>query len=166
MDPCQPRIPKLNTIPSEWLLLVAREWVFGGNNNKTAAHLTKVLESAAARGDEESGWLLDKMRSKGAIPEFGDDWPAKQRWVAKIMASEDSLFAQYYQGRALRNGNVLKVLSSRPNHKRMPRATVLEPRNTRPKRKSVRRGVVPQVSLELRVTVIVASVQVALSNQT
>lgn len=30
-------------------------------------------QGAAARGNEEAGWLLGMMRSKGDIPEFGYD---------------------------------------------------------------------------------------------
>ena len=101
MDVRRSRRDRLASIPPDHLLLMAREWVLGGNNsNESVAHVTKVLESAAARGSEESGWLLDKLRSKGDIPEFGDNWNAKWKWVADIMATEDSPRAQYYQGRA------------------------------------------------------------------
>jgi hypothetical protein len=107
------RIDKLRSIPPDHLLLMAREWVFGDDNNNTStAHVTKVLE--AARGSEESGWLLDKLRSKGDIPEFGDDWKAKWRWVAEIMATEDSPRANYYRGASLRglddSGTGMKLL--------------------------------------------------------
>ena len=104
MDVRRSRRDRLASIPPDHLLLMAREWVLGdGYNtfNKSVAHVTKVLESAAARGSEESGWLLDKLRSKGAIPEFGDDWSSKWRWVAEIIATEGSPWAQYYRGVAL-----------------------------------------------------------------
>jgi hypothetical protein len=97
------RIDKLRSIPPDHLLLIAREWVVsrGYNNyNTSVAHVTKVLESAAARGSEESGWLLDKLRSKGAIPEFGT-WQVNRRWLAEVMASDESPRAQYYRGLAL-----------------------------------------------------------------
>ena len=70
MDVRRSRRDRLASIPPDHLLRMARGWVFGGSNNTSAAHVTKVLESAATRGSEESGWLLDKLRSKGAIPEF------------------------------------------------------------------------------------------------
>ena len=89
---------RLASIPPDHLLLMAREWVFDGSINTSVAHVTKVLESAAARGSEESGWLLDKLRSKGAIPEFGWDRKTKVRWLAEIMATEDSSPAHYYRG--------------------------------------------------------------------
>jgi hypothetical protein len=91
---------RLASIPPDHLLLMARNWTLGGDNyNISAAHVTKVLASAAARGNnEESGWLLDKLHN---IPEFGEDLKAKWRWVAEIMATEDSPRAQYYQGVAL-----------------------------------------------------------------
>ena len=102
MDVRRSRRDRLVSIPPDHLLLMAREWMFGGNNfNKSVAHVTRVLESAAARGSDESGWLLDKLRSKGAIPEFGDDGKAKRRGLAKIMATDDTPRAQYYRGRAL-----------------------------------------------------------------
>ena len=102
MDVRRSRRDRLASIPPDHLLLMAREWVFGGNNwNTSAAHVTKVLESAAARGSEESGWLLDKLRSKGKVHEFGRDRRAKERWVAEIIATEDSPRAQYYRGVAL-----------------------------------------------------------------
>ena len=102
MDVRRSRRDRLASIPPDHLLLMAREWVLLGiNNNTSVAHVTKVLESAAARGSEESGWLLDKLRSKGAVPEFGRDRKTKWRWVAEIMATEDSPRAQYYRGRAL-----------------------------------------------------------------
>ena len=102
MDVRRSRRDRLASIPPDHLLLMAREWVIGFNNqNTSAAHVTKVLESAAARGSEESGWLQDKLRSKGDIPEFGDDLTAKRRWVAEIMATEDSPRGQYYRGVAL-----------------------------------------------------------------
>jgi hypothetical protein len=91
----------LASIPPAHLLLIARGWLFGGtNNNKYVTHVTKILESAAARGDKESDWLLDKLRSKGAIPEFGEEWIAKWRWVSEIMSTENSPWAQYYNGKA------------------------------------------------------------------
>ena len=74
MDVRRSRRDRLASIPPDHLLLVAREWVFDSgfwNTNKSVAHVTNALESAAARGSEESGWLLDKLRSKGDIPEFG-----------------------------------------------------------------------------------------------
>ena len=67
MDVRRSRRDRLASIPPDHLLLMARAWVFGGENdnwNTSVAHVTKVLESAAARGCEESGWLLDKLRSK------------------------------------------------------------------------------------------------------
>ena len=64
MDVRRSRRDRLASIPPDHLLLMAREWIFGDNYNRSMAHVTKVLESAAARGSEESGWLLDKLRSK------------------------------------------------------------------------------------------------------
>ena len=64
MDVRRSRRDRLPSIPPDHLLLMARAWVFGGICNTSVAHGTKVLESAAARGSEESGWLLDKLRSK------------------------------------------------------------------------------------------------------
>ena len=65
MDVRRSRRDRLASIPPDHLLLMAREWVFGDyNKNKSVAHVTKVLKSAEARGSEESGWLLDKLRSK------------------------------------------------------------------------------------------------------
>ena len=101
MDVRRSRRDRLASIPPDHLLLMARAWVVGGNYNTSVGHVTKVLESAAARGSEESGWLLDKLRSNGAIPEFGIDWEARLRWMAEIMATEDTSQAQYYLGRAL-----------------------------------------------------------------
>ena len=52
-------------------MLFRSEWVFGGiinNMNKSVVHVTKVLESAAARSSEESGWLLDKLRFEFCCP--------------------------------------------------------------------------------------------------
>ena len=64
MDVRRSRRDRLASIPPDHLLLMARVWLFGGlnNHNTSAAHVTKVLESAAARDSEESGWLLDKLR--------------------------------------------------------------------------------------------------------
>ena len=74
MDVRRSRTDRLASIPPDHLLLMAREWVFGGyNDNTSVAHVIKVLESAAARGSEESGWLLNKLRSMGDVPEFGND---------------------------------------------------------------------------------------------
>ena len=81
MDVRRSRRDRLASIPPDHLLLMAREWVIDGLNNTSVAHVIRVLESAAARGSEESGWLLDKLRSNGAIPEFRSDWKAKWRWV-------------------------------------------------------------------------------------
>ena len=66
MDVRRSRRDRLASIPPDHLLLMARAWVFSGFDyrNTSVAHVTKVLESAAARGSEESGWLLDKLRSK------------------------------------------------------------------------------------------------------
>jgi hypothetical protein len=92
---------RLALIPPDHLLLIAREWISNGyNENSSVKHVTKVLESAAARGDKESGWLLDKLRSRGGVPEFGLV-VAKRRWVEEVMASDDSPWAQYYRGEAL-----------------------------------------------------------------
>ena len=103
MDVRRSRRGRLASIPPDHLLLMAREWVLSGfNRNTSVAHVTRALESAAARGSEESGWLLDKLRSKGDIPEFGKYQLPKLRWFAEIMATEDSPRAQFYRGRALR----------------------------------------------------------------
>ena len=54
MDVRRSRRDRLASIPPDHLLLMAREWLFDGLNwNKSAAHVTKVLESAAGRGSEE-----------------------------------------------------------------------------------------------------------------
>ena len=63
MDVRRSRRDRLASIPPDHLLLMARAWVFDGCYHTSVAHVTKVLESAAARGSEESGWLLDKLRS-------------------------------------------------------------------------------------------------------
>jgi TPR repeat protein len=95
-------LDRLASIPPDHLLLIARAWIFcdGFNQNKSATHVTKVLEAAASKGgdNDESGWLLDKLRP---VPEFGKDWEAKRRWIAEIMAAEASPWAQYYRGRSL-----------------------------------------------------------------
>ena len=94
------RIDKLKSIPPGHLLLMARGWLFGHNNNKSVAHVTNVLE-AAARGSEESDWLLDKLRSKGEIPKFHANWHENWSWLAEIMSTEDSPRAKYYRGVSL-----------------------------------------------------------------
>jgi len=96
------RRPKLDTIPADWLLLVAREWASGDyNDNQSAAHVTKVLESAASRGNEEAGWLLAVMTRNGPIPNVTAHSHDYSEWLAKIMTAEEGPRAQYYRGREL-----------------------------------------------------------------
>jgi hypothetical protein len=61
--------------------------------------VTKVLKSAASRGDSESAWLLDKLHSKGTTLKIA----SKERWVADVMESESksSSMAQYYRASAM-----------------------------------------------------------------
>ena len=111
MDVRSSRVAKLDTIPPEWLLLVARSWLFDSfdychNFNTSVAHVTKILESSAMRGNVEAGWLLQKMRSAGVIPEFGGDHRAKREWLAKIMLTDISdPWGQYYWALAFYLGN-------------------------------------------------------------
>ena len=103
MDPRPSRRVLLSSILVDHLLLMAREWLFDDYHSIPVVSITKVLESAAARVNNESGWLLDKMRSKGPIPEFGSSVVSKRAWLADIthpVASDDSPRAKYYLGRA------------------------------------------------------------------
>jgi len=96
------RKPKLDTIPTDWLVLVARDWLFSrgaGNCNSSVAHVTKVLDSAAARGNEEAAWLQRVMAN---IPEFGlwskKNEEAKCVWLMERLKTENGPRAQYYRG--------------------------------------------------------------------
>jgi hypothetical protein len=94
---------RLASIPPHHLLLIGREGVFGLNNKNTSvAHVTKVLAAATKGGSAESYWLLNKLWSRGDIPpEFNNTNSTRMKWVAEIMRTEDSPWAQYYRGRAL-----------------------------------------------------------------
>jgi TPR repeat protein len=115
MDERASRYDKLLSIPVDHLLLMARHWVFdGANYNTSEAHLTKVLEAASKGGNNESSWLLDKLRP---VPKFDKNMVAKLEWLTEIMATEadSNPQAQYYRGRALmglgdRDGTGWKLL--------------------------------------------------------
>ena len=85
MDVRRSRRDRLTSIPPDHLLLMARKSLFGGSYNfsKSTSHATKVLESVAARGSEESGWLLDKLRSK--IRWSSSCWWACGRVVGRVV---------------------------------------------------------------------------------
>lgn len=100
VDERSSRMDKLKSIPPDHLLLMARGWIFDYNYNKSVAHVTNVLE-AAAKGSEESDWLLDKLRSKCEIPKFNDNLHFNWTWLAEIMSTEDSPRAKYYRGVSL-----------------------------------------------------------------
>jgi TPR repeat protein len=89
----------LSHIPSAQLLTAVRDWMFRtSRHNRSVAYVTKVLECAAV-DNAECAWLLDKLR---CIPEFGANWKAKCKWIAKTMKLDESPpRADYYRGRAL-----------------------------------------------------------------
>ncbi len=101
-DERKSRVPKLDTIPPDHLVLIAREWLKGDVCNNSSGFVMRVLASATARGSEEAAWLLDVItRGDGSIPEFGVDWTNKCRWLAESLVDDDTARAQYYRGRAL-----------------------------------------------------------------
>jgi TPR repeat protein len=67
---------------------------FGGNK-LSAAHATKLLLSAASRGNEEADWLQSLTTSRAAV-----EPAARLAWLAEIMSREGSSRAKYYQARA------------------------------------------------------------------
>jgi hypothetical protein len=91
---------RLDTIPAAHLLLVARKWLFYGDENESSQHVFKVLESAARldRTDysEEAAWLLKKMQNTPKISNSG-----AKKWLAEITKGDDSVWAKYYQGTAM-----------------------------------------------------------------
>lgn len=93
------RIPKVDTIPPDWLLHMARQWLFETKGNRSAAYVKKILNSAANRNQVEARWLLDVFSK---IRNF--DGGSKWRWlraIAKILASDESPRAKFYRGMAL-----------------------------------------------------------------
>jgi len=92
MDVRVSRRPKLDSIPDDWLLRMARESLFGLDS---VGHAMKLLGTVAARGNEEAAWLLDVIRRYHYFCKNKSDW------LAEIMAREEGPRAQYYRGRAL-----------------------------------------------------------------
>ena len=84
MDVRRSRRDRLASIPPDHLLLMARDRMFDGsyNRNTFVAHVTKVLERAAARGSDAS-WLLEKLLS--GLCWSSSCWQAGGRVVGRVV---------------------------------------------------------------------------------
>ena len=86
---------RLDSIPTDHLLLMARKWIFviGNVSNNSVSYLIKILVNATLRGDDECEWLLYKLVD---IPEFGFAYQSKLNWIHEIMSHDDDPRAKYY----------------------------------------------------------------------
>jgi hypothetical protein len=98
---------RLAFVPAEWLVLVARRWMFDDvpyDRNNTWKHFITVVQSAARC--EEGAWLLDKIGGSGGDYGGNDSTVFKKcMWVYCVMENDNSPRAKYYQGRALVRAN-------------------------------------------------------------
>jgi hypothetical protein len=95
---------RLAFVPAEWLMLVARRWMFAEvpyNRNNTWKHFITVVQSAARC--EEGAWLLDKIGGGDRkSPDYGRDvFFERSMMVYCITSNDESPRAKYYRGRAL-----------------------------------------------------------------
>lgn len=123
LDVRKPRKAKLDSISTETLILMVRDWLFKNDDVTHGTYLTMVLRAAAKRNNPEAKWLLSVLRkpatngSKKArwllgahnsgirIPEQYFMTGFRAVWLAKILRKcqdcSQPILLQYYLGRAL-----------------------------------------------------------------